>query len=379
MNNKIELSVFYFPNFHKGDAHNCIWHGPEWTEWNLLKEAKPRFEGHEINQPLDGYLDESDPKVMEKKIEQMTFANIKNVLFDWYWYEDGPFLNKCLDEGFLKATNNQNINFSLMWANHNWLDIHPLPLAYYNDQKLELAGKISKNAYDKAIDYIISNYFSKPNYYRVDGKIFFSIYEINKFVETLGGLNQTKIEINHLRKKIREAGLGELHLNAIVWGCRILQGESESTINGESLKQLGFDSVTSYVWVHEHGIPEFPTYEYSKMVKDTEGDFERLSKTYNGLPYFPNITTGWDPSPRANQTDNFVNVGYPFMSILKNNTPEEFEKACLMVKDQVLKSNLVNKIITINAWNEWTEGSYLEPDKKYGYQKLEILKKVFKN
>ena len=54
-------------------------------------------------------------------------------------------------------------------------------------------------------------------------------------------------------------------------------------------------------------------------------DFDILTKRFEGIPYYPNVTCGWDPSPRANQTDVFVNVGYPFMPVLKNNTPDEFK------------------------------------------------------
>ncbi|MCQ3035234.1 MAG: glycoside hydrolase family 99-like domain-containing protein [Bacilli bacterium] len=373
----IELSVFYFPNFHKGDKHNEAWHGHDWTEWNLMKHAKPRFEGHEIPTPLWGYEDESDPDVMEKKIKAMKDHAITNVLFDWYWYEDGPFLNKCLEEGFLKAKNNKDIKFSLMWANHNWLDIHPISLAYYHHQLVELSGHQSVESIYKAFAYIIKNYFSQDNYYKIENKLFFSIYEINMLVDSFGGLEEAKEGLKVFRNMVREAGLGELHLNAVVWGCRVLQGESEKTIDGEALKEIGFDSVTSYVWVHEHPIPTFPAYEYKDFVNDAKGDFERLTKQYKGLPYYPNISVGWDASARANQTDNFVNVGYPFGGVVINNTPEVFKSACEMVKEEILKSDLKTKMITINAWNEWTEGSYLEPDTKYGYKKLEVLKEVF--
>ena len=60
-----------------------------------------------------------------------------------------------------------------------------------------------------------------------------------------------------------------------------------------------------------------------------------------------------------------------------NNTPAEFEKALRNVKKMLDESDLKTKMFTVNAWNEWTEGSYLEPDTRDGYGKLEAIKKVF--
>ncbi len=379
MKNDYIVSAFYFPNFHKGDKHNELYHGKGWNEWRLVEQARPRFLNHQMPKvPLWGYEDESDPKVMEKKIEACINYGIDNLIFDWYYYDDGPFLNKCIDEGFLNAKNNRDMKFSIMYANHDWLDIHPLPLAYINDQKCELKGTMKSETFDAAIDYIINHYFICPNYFRLDGGLFLSIYEINKFVATYGGINNAKAAIKRFRNKVEKAGLGKLHLNAIVWGIKILEGESNSTLSGRDLIELGFDSVMSYVWVHEHEIPHFPETEYSEYRKICENDFHVLTKRFEGIPYYPNVTCGWDPSPRANQTDIYENRGYPFMSVLKNNTAKEFKKALLTIKKQLDNSHLKTKFLTINAFNEWTEGSYLEPDTEEKFGKLEAIKSVFK-
>ena len=146
--NKYDISVFYFPNYHKGDKHNELWHGEGWTEWELMKHASPRFEGHDMPKiPLWGYEDESDIAVMEKKIKTAAEYGITNMLFDWYWYADGPFLNKPLDEAFLKCKNVNDIKFSIMWANHDWDDIHPISRAYLDRPKHELPWKISEECF----------------------------------------------------------------------------------------------------------------------------------------------------------------------------------------------------------------------------------------
>ena len=375
---KYDVSVYYFPNYHKGDAFNEQWHGKGWMEWELLKKATPRFEGHDQPKiPLWGYEDESEISVMEKKIETAYKYGINNLIFDWYWYEKGPFLNKPLDNAFLRASNREKIKFSLMWANHDWAEIHPVSKAYHNSQKIQLSGKISKDEFFNAIDYIIANYFTQPNYYRLDGGLYFSIYEVNKLLAIFGTMEGVKSCIKEIRKRVKEAGLGELNLNAIVFGLSSLAYETGCKLDGKELKELGFDSATSYVWIHEHSI-DFPVQEYSSFREICEKDFERLSNKYKGIPYYPNVTCGWDSSPRTVQSDVYENIGYPYTGILKNNNKEEFEIALRNVKAKLDKSDLQTKMFTVNAWNEWTEGSYLEPDTVEGFGKLEAIKKVFK-
>ena len=86
---------------------------------------------------------------------------------------------------------------------------------------------------------------------------------------------------------------------------------------------------------------------------------------------------GWDSSPRTVQSDVFDDRGYPFMYTIKNNTPENFRNALEMVKQRLEKSGVPHPFLTINAWNEWTEGSYLEPDKINGMGYLEAIRDVF--
>ena len=228
-----------------------------------------------------------------------------------------------------------------------------------------------------AIDYVIENYFKKSNYYRIEGKLFFSVYETYKLIDNFGSYEKCAEIIKEIRRRVRDAGLGELHLNAVVWGTKILMSENDSSVGGKMLQYIGFDSVTSYVWVHEHAIDRFPTMDYAKFREICEEDFVRLSEEYKGIPYYPNVTCGWDSSPRTVQTDKYGDLGYPFSRILVNNTPEEFEKALRSVKRMLDGSELKTKMFTINAWNEWTEGSYLEPDTREGYGKLEAIKRVF--
>lgn len=370
-----EVAVYYFPNYHP-DPLNEQWHGQGWTEWELVKAARPRFQGHDQPKiPMWGYEDESDPAIMAKKIQAAAEHGISSFIFDWYWYENGPFLHGALEQGFLKAVNSQDLKFSLMWANHDWYDIQPAPRNFRNN--LAASGKVTEEQFIAATDYMIAHYFHQPNYWRVDGGLYFSIYELMNLIEGLGGsYEETKRILQDFRTRVRNAGLGELHLNAIVFGVQNLPGEKAIEDVNQVLKDLGFDSITSYVWIHHNAIPHFPMSDYGMYRELSVKDFERFTNEYE-LPYFPNVSMGWDSSPRTVQTDVFDCVGYPYTPILVGNTPEQFEKALWEAKTFLDKGATESSILTINSWNEWTEGSYLEPDTRYGMKYLEAIRDVF--
>ena len=94
MKKQYEVAAYYFPNYHYDDRVQ-EWHGEGWNEWDLVKNARPRFEGHvQPKVPLWGYENEADPKVMEKKIEAAASHGLSAFIFDWYWHKEGPFLDR---------------------------------------------------------------------------------------------------------------------------------------------------------------------------------------------------------------------------------------------------------------------------------------------
>jgi hypothetical protein len=141
------------------------------------------------------------------------------------------------------------------------------------------------------------------------------------------------------------------------------------------VKKLGFDSVTSYVWIHHVGLPQQQT-DYN-FVRDRYFEFWTRAEKDFSVPYFPNVTMGWDSSPRADQSQPFENVGYPFMNTIVNNTPENFKIALQLTKNKLEASPNGPRILNINCWNEWTEGSYLEPDVAHKFAYLDAVKAVF--
>ncbi|RKN86328.1 glycoside hydrolase family 99-like domain-containing protein [Paenibacillus ginsengarvi] len=372
----IQVAAYYFPNYHP-DERNAKWHGSDWTEWELVRAATPRYPGHaQPKVPLWGYEDESDPLVMEKKIDAASSHGIDAFLFDWYWYEDGPYLQRALEQGFLQAANNERLKFALMWANHDWQDIHPATRS--RPYKTLAPGAVSKEAFLKACGHIVETYMGHPSYWRVDGKLYFSIYELMSLIAGLGSIDETKEALEQFRGMVREAGLGELHLNAVVWGVQLLPGEKQVTNGNELLSLLGFDSVASYVWIHHQRLEQFPQTPYADTREKARRTMAELTEQYN-VPYYPNVTMGWDSSPRTIQSDKFDHLGYPYMPVLGDNTPGQFEQALREAKEFLEENGgSGTSICTINAWNEWTEGSYLEPDTVNGMAYLEAVRNVFR-
>lgn len=391
--NRPDVSAFYFPQWHV-DPVNETWFGSGWTEWELLKRAEPRFAGQQQPKvPLWGYLDESQPAVMARKIDAAADNGLDAFIFDWYWYPQGPgnygpFLNRCLEKGFLQAPNVGRLKFALMWANQDWQDLFPYhrtePRYNTNPQSpyytltvngVPRTGVQPPASFDQLTSYVVDNYLTHPSYWRVAGGAFFSIYQPEDFVSIFGGdLGAARAALDSFRAKARAAGAGELHLNLITW--QSVPGNSTSMARRNTLiDRLGIDSSTTYVWVHHSPFTSFPQMPYTTMRTDAENVWQQFRSELHG-PYFPNVTMGWDSSPRTTQSDGWDNLGYPFTSVLSGNTPQEFQTSLANARD-FMASGPAPSAITINAWNEWTEGSYLEPSQKYGTGYLEAIKKVF--
>jgi hypothetical protein len=361
---KYEIGAYYFPNYHV-DARNEACYGKGWTEWELVKKAVPRFEGHvQPKVPLWGYEDEAGPAAMEKKIAAAADHGLSYFIFDWYWYNDGPFLSRCLDEGYLKAGNKDRLKFCLMWANHDWTQIHPAKAGV--PEKLLFPGAVTRKTFDTIVDRVIKEYFSQPSYWKIDGRPYFSIYELHTLIKGLGGVGAAQEALESFREKTKKAGFPDLHLNAVAWGVK----------DQRLVSLLQVDSITSYAWIHHATLKKFPVTDYRDFVEAGTKHWERAKEKF-GVPFFPNVTMGWDSSPRTDPAGPFQQGAYPFLATVGGNTPAEFKKALQRMKEHLDASPDRPKIGNINAWNEWTEGSYLEPDKANGMAYLQAVKEVF--
>jgi hypothetical protein len=373
-----QVAAYYFPQWHV-DPRNEGWFGRGWSEWELLARAVPRFPAHrQPKRPLWGFEDESRPDVHARKIDAAADHGLDAFIYDWYWYVDGPLLQRGLEQGFLRAGNNARMKFALMWANHDWNNLFPVhranPVNTLRSNGRTMTGAVDRAIFDRATDHVIATYLGHRSYWRPDGRAYFSIYQVETLVDGLGGVEPTRAALDDFRERAARAGAGELHLNAVTIGVGHTDPAAIERRN-ELLERLGLDSVTSYVWIHHIGFTRHPATPYSEMREQAPDVWDAFTEGLR-LPYFPNVTMGWDSSPRTAQSDVFENLGYPFTPVLEGNTPRDFELALRAAKDFV-QSRTDPPVVTVNAWNEWTEGSYLEPDRESGMGYLQALKRVF--
>jgi len=370
--NNLEVAAYNFPQWHP-DPRNDKWHGKDWTEWELLKKAVPRYPEH--RQPVEpawGYFDESDPAQSAREIDLAADHGLTAFIYDTYWYEDGAFLNGALDNGFLRAPNRGRLKFALMWANHNWHNWHPIRLSddAWKDHML-VDGRVSTEAFVRFTNKVVAEYFSQPDYLRVLGKAYFSIYDLANFIEGFGGIDGAAGLLDAFREKTRRNGFGEVHLNAVVGRL------GSSAPPREIIKRLGIDSVAAYNWYDHYPIHNdtFPRGSYEKAMKANVAAWPLMAKEH-GVPYIANVTTGWDSSPRCCTTDRYEMRGYPWLPVLEGNTPEAFGQALEAMKRYFREAAPQIPMFTVNAWNEWTEGAYLLPDKWEGTGRLDVLRRV---
>ncbi len=367
--------AYYFPNWHR-DPRNEQWFGPGWTEWDLVRGATARFPGHrQPRVPALGYRDEADPAVAAAEISLAADHGVDGFLFDYYWYADGSYLSGALDDGFLRAENTERMRFALMWANHQLVDIFPsrgTPPAQLMDAALD------REAFERFVRHVIDNYFSRPNYLTVDGKPWFTLYDIGNFVEGLGSLEAARDALDWFRDQTRQAGHPGLHLDAVVWSATVIATGTETPPDlPEVVRRLGFDSGSSYVWLHHHDASRatFPNGSIAELRESAFADYDRYADQLD-VDFYPNVSVGWDPSPRTDQSLPYRQTGYPWTSVWDQD-PASFAAGLRRAADYLTKHRPKQSIITVNAWNEWTEGSYLLPDTTHGLAYLEAIRDVF--
>lgn len=363
--NNIDVAAYVWPSCQNEErSRNKLW-SEGIGEWEIIKKGTPRFEGHyQPRQPLWGYLMDDDPAVMEKKIEAASSHGVNVFIFDWYWYEGKPFLEEALNEGFLRAQNKDEMSFYLMWANHDVPGNMWNPYRYKSDSLL-WEGNVTWPEYKELVERVIANYFNQPNYYKIDNKPVFSLYSLEELVQSFDGLEGAKKALDYLRQETIKAGFDGLHLQLVGKYSHLQPNFGEGLLNvNEICEMLEANSVTMYNMAgndlrKENYIP----YLASAIKLRTEWD-KKLS-----LPFIPCVSVGWDNTPR-----------YPDMGkeeiIHQHDTPESFGAGLLKAKEYVMERPEQPQVIVINAWNEWVEGSYIEPDLRWGYGYLETIQRI---
>ena len=363
-----DIAAYVWPSYHPDNRAKIFW--PDGMgEWQTVLSNKPKYEGHkQPRYPLWGYINEADPYVAEMEINAAADHGVNVFIFDWYWYDGMSFLEGHLNEGYLKARNNDRVKFYLMWANHDvnhiW-DKRNAGQKPKNDRNI-WRGSVDREEFEVICHRVIKKYFGHPSYYKVGGKPSFMIYELDVLIEGLGGVNQTQDALKWFRKEAKKAGFLGLDLQVTLRKDSKKVKDSEGNVIGtynDIARQLGFDGLTHYQFAHFANINR----DYMDVLSDAVFEWNKASSDKD-TPYYPNVSIGWDDNPRYEMLKP---------NILKNNTPENFEKALREAKKYVDEHPGQAPLITVNSWNEWTETSYLMPCTMYGYGYLQAVQKVF--
>jgi hypothetical protein len=360
------VAAYVWPSCHNEEqSREMLWQEGI-GEWEIIKKGTPRFEGHyQPRTPLWGYTMDDDPVVWEKKIDAATDHGVNVFIFDWYWYNGKPFLEESVNNGFLQARNNDKMKFYIMWANHDvpgnmWNHYR------YKSDSLIWHGEVEWNDFKALVDRIINQYFIQPNYFKIDNEPVLSIYSLSKLVQSFDGIVGAREALDYFREKVKKAGFPGLHIQLVGkynGGNHPYFGDVKAEVN-DVVSILDANSVTMYNMAGLNSRKE----DYLKYGEAGIMLRKKWDSTLK-IPFFPCVSAGWDNTPR------YPNLGKEAI-IHRHNTPESFGAYLQKAKDYARSHPEQPKLIIINAWNEWVEGSYLEPDMLWGYGYLEAVKKV---
>ena len=358
MKKKARVVAIYLPQFHP-IPENDEWHGKGFTEWTNVTKAKPLFKNH--YQPiLPADLGFYDLRVEETRIAQANLAKeygIEAFCYWHYWFGNGkrilerPF-NEVVDSG------KPDFPFCLAWANASWTGI------WYGMDDHSLLEQTYPGEEDViAHFYCLLEGFKDKRYFRVNGKLMFLFYDPKK-------VPNIKRFMEIWQELARKENLEGFYFV----GCT----RFNETLNG-------FDATTLLDPFEYPILPNIFDRVLRKCFKKSTHDIKklfnrklpRLVQSYEGLVKYlaerklldneiPLIAPNYDTTSRTQDRGG----------VLVDSTPELFEK---MVADSISKiDNIQNedeRIIIVEAWNEWAEGNYLEPDGKFGRGYLEAIKK----
>lgn len=375
MKRKYDVAAFIWPAYTGDEPRTRIYWPEGMGEWESVRASTPKFAGHQWpRKPRWGYVNEADPYVMEMQINAAADHGVNVFVYDWYWFDNRPFLENCLNDGYLKARNNDRVKFYIMWANHNvdytWdrrlSDQMSSELSGDDTESLIYTGGVDRKRFETVGERLIRKYFGHPNYYRIDGKPVLMIFHLPELIRGLGGLTATRDALAWLKKRCEERDLGGLHLQMNVHGvCTRIRDEQGRIVPiDELIDFLGFDSSTNYQMID---LVEDANKTYEALIDEAELAWKRHSAE-SSIPYFPQVSVGWDNNPRFREMKTPIVTG---------SSPEAFREALVRAKKHLDARPDQTPLLTINSWNEWTEGSYLQPDDLHGYAWLEAVRDVF--
>jgi lipopolysaccharide biosynthesis protein/glycosyltransferase involved in cell wall biosynthesis len=335
--------AFYLPQFHP-IPENDEWWGQGFTEWTNVTKALPNFEGHYQPHIPDelGYYDLRLPAVQKRQVELAKKYGIYGFCFYYYWFSGKRLLERPIDQYL--ANPDLDLPFCLCWANENWTRRWDGA-----EHELLIAQEYNEQEYEHFIRDISPN-FLDPRYIRVDGKPILLVYRISLLPNP-----QKAAEI--WRAECRKMGIGEIYLIAV------------QSFGIKDPRPFGFDAAVEFPPSHlgEAKISNSSVHITNPDFKGQIFDYNiaahaMLEKKHEGYTLFKSVMPSWDNTARRQDNSH----------IFINSSPENYRKWLSQVVKYTTQHLPEDKrFIFVNAWNEWAEGTHLEPDKLQGFAYLQ--------
>lgn len=355
MKTKTRALAFYLPQFHP-TAENDEWWEKGFTEWTNVTKAKPLFPGHhQPNLPSElGFYDLRIPEVREQQAMLAREHGIEGFIYWHYWFGNGK---RLLDRVFREVLEcgKPNFPFCLAWANETWKGIwHGL-----GDKPL------AEQLYPGVEDYTAHFYevlaaFKDSRYIKVHNKPLFMIYRVVDFEDAT-------VFIELWQKLARMNDLEGIYFVGQVFDYRRID---EAMAKGvDAVNEIRLNEVMKHIKKPQFTTKEKIIHKIKKIPKDIQKyNYEDVIKYLVGKEtrfnhVIPTIFPNWDHSPRSK--------GKTFLA--HNSTPDLFRTHVKEVIDAVKEKPAEERFVFIKSWNEWAEGNYMEPDRRYGRKYLEVF------
>ena len=346
MTNDVRLIAFYLPQFHP-TPENDKWWGKGFTEWTNTTKAQPLFAGHyQPHLPTD--LGFYDLRLRAARHDQINLAKqygIDAFCYHYYWFSGKRLLHEPIDD--MLADPESEMPFCLCWANENWTR------RWDAAEKEVLIAQKYRPGDDLEFIKSVIPFFEDSRYVRLDGAPVLIVYRPQH-------LPDSKESIRIWREYCATIGIPKLHLV-----CALTHGN----LNYE---EYGFDAGVEFPPHHPSVSSVTHEIDYYNPFTGVVFDFKDIATLYLEREYpGSNVHRAVFPS-----WDNTARLGARALVTL-NGTPENYE---FWLKETVRRTRLdfpdEDRLVFINAWNEWAEGCHLEPDRKYGRRFLEATQRV---
>jgi len=346
----VNVVAYYLPQFYPIPENNEWW-GDGFTEWTNVTRARPLFAHH--RQPrLPADLGFYDLRLAETREAQAALARNYGVTafcYHYYWFNGRRILNRPLDEVF--ASGKPDFPFMICWANEPW------SRSWDGLAHDVLLSQTYEPGWERRFAIDIAPLLRDPRYLRLNGKPMLLIYRI-------AHIPDSSAAVTAVRQALSEQGVPEIHL-AAAWAS--FPDDKDNALP-EDPDALGLDAYFEFpphmserrpLWPLPPDLPEeLRLYDYNSVVSTA---LVHLDETDAGRRH-KGVMAGWDNTPRRKDR------GHTFHGA----TPANFRRWLRGVVGH--ERNLGGeRVVFVNAWNEWAEGTYLEPDQDFGRGWLEAV------